>query len=96
MRYIVVNPDGPFIQGDLYARDAAGAAAALESKLSEPTTNDVWLVFEAPAGFPAASTRYSSQDPKALAVLAESLHVEVRNGLVPDQPDLFQGPGMTP
>jgi hypothetical protein len=66
----------------------------LEAKLSVPTSNAVWLVFEAPAGYPAAASGYSSQDTHALALLAESYHSEVRNGLVPDQPDLFVGPGM--
>lgn len=94
MRYIIVNPDGPWIQGDLHARSAEEASARLEAKLSMPTTNDVWLIFEVPAGFPAASSGYSSQDPVALSLLSESYHLEVRNGFVPDQPDLFQGPGM--
>lgn len=94
MRYIIVNPDGPWIQGDLHARSAEEAAASLEAKLSEPTGNDAWLVFEAPAGFPLATSGYSSVDPVALSLLSESYHEEVRNGLVPDQPDLFQGPGM--
>lgn len=95
MRYIVVNPDGPWIQGDLHAQSAEAAASALESKLSMPTNNDVWLVFEAPAGYPAAASRYTSQDPHALALLSESFHQEVRNGLAPDQPDLFM-PRMGP
>jgi hypothetical protein len=94
MRYIVVNPDGPWIQGDLHALSAEQAAASLETKLSTPTANDSWLVFEAPAGFPSAASGYSSCDPQALAILSESYHQEIRNGLVPDQPDLFQGPGM--
>lgn len=92
MRYLIVNPNGPWIQGDLHAKDQESAAASLESKLSEATSNDVWLVFEAPQGFPSAISGYSGVDPSILALLEGAWNVEVRNGLLPDQPDLFAAP----
>lgn len=92
MRYLVVNPNGPWIQGDLHARDHESAAASLEQKLTEPTSNDVWLVFQAPQGFPSAVSGYSGVDPQILALLEDAWHMEVRNSLLPEQPDLFAGP----
>ena len=92
MRYIIVNPDGPWIQGDLPAISPEAAVASLEAKLSAATANDVWLVFEAPEGFPSSLKGYSSTDAGALALLEQCYHAEVRNGLAPEQPDLFGGP----
>ncbi|MEJ1939093.1 hypothetical protein WDZ92_53520 [Nostoc sp. NIES-2111] len=92
MRFPIVNPDGPWIQGDIHAPDHAAAAASLEKKLAEPTSNDVWLVFEAPMDFPSAISGYRGTDPAILARLEDALHMEVRNGLLPEQPDLFSGP----
>jgi hypothetical protein len=92
MRFLIVNPDGPWIQGDIHALDYLAAAASLEKKLTEPTSNDVWLVFEAPRDFPAAMSGYRGTDPAILARLEDALHMEVRNGLLPEQPDLFSGP----
>ncbi|MGY3582211.1 hypothetical protein ACVIGB_000864 [Bradyrhizobium sp. USDA 4341] len=94
MRFLVVNPNGPWIQGDIHAHDHAAAAASLEQKLSEPTSNDVWLVFEAPQDFPSAMSGYRGTDPAILARLETAWHIEIRNSLLPEQPDLFAAPGL--
>lgn len=83
-RYIVVNVDLDWIQGDLVAVGAREAVAKLEGFLAAPTTNAEWRVHEAPAGFPGQDVPYAGNDPALHAILADARSVVVPNGRCPE------------
>lgn len=89
MRYIVVNPDGPWVQGDLHAADPVAAACATEERLSSPPENDLWWVFEAPADFPPGREPYGNNHPAVMRMIGQDPRWEVVNGLRPEQGELF-------
>ncbi len=79
-RYIVVNPDLAWIQGDLVAIGPREAVARMEGFLAGPTTNVEWRVHVAPDGFPAQHAPYAGNDPAVHAMLDPVRHLVVPNG----------------
>ena len=76
-RFIVLNPEDGYIQGDIMCASPAGAVASVERNLTSGTDNATWQVFRAPAGFPAPGEAYSGLDADLVATLSSlaPLHV---------------------
>lgn len=68
-RYIVINPEAQWIQGDVVAASAQDAVAKTERWLTDGTDNAQWEVFPAPAGFPAQTDDYSGGDLALIAMV---------------------------